>query len=230
MSDACSSPATPESDSQLCLPPRLPGPRSHVISSYQRSPEARVWRVPRPNVTGAPPYAFHTTHFRTPKPLITLVLLTIISSPPSPFSPSGKLRMCISLSFCLVCEFQLSSSAIKPPREGRLQSTRADREFFFWGLLCAAIRFSWQLRRKSRLAGKGRHSDGTIGTGRRDTEGSSVDHTVPRLDGHTPTDLHSIPERSKSQRGREREPPVVIGDPTVRGLFFSSSLPLSLGV
>ena len=79
----------------------------------------------------------------------------------------------------------------------------------------AAIRFSWRLRRKSRLAGKEGQLDGIVGTGHgRDTEKPSVHGR--RLDRRPrPAELHPIPERFESQRGRKREPPVIIGDPTV---------------
>ena len=81
-----------------------------------------------------------------------------------------------------------------------------------------AIRFSWrvrQKRRKSRLAGKEGQLDGIVGTGHgRDIEKPSVHRR--RLERRPrPAGLHSIPESFESQRGRNREPPVIIGDPTV---------------
>ena len=86
--------------------------------------------------------------------------------------------------------------------------------------ILAAIRFSWQVRRKSRLAGsRRRHPDGAIqGTKHgHDADMSSGYHVVRRSDEppHL-VDLPSVPERPKNQKGRvEREPPVIIGDPAV---------------
>ena len=121
--------------------------------------------------------------------------------------------MCISLSFCLVCEcnrlvldrnsdcFRLSSADFLP----------------VFGIL-AAIRLGWGVRRKARLAGTGTSPDVTARP--RDVEKSSVHQSFKRSDDHfQPPDLDPIPERSRSQWGREREPPVIIGDPAVSLLF-----------
>ena len=122
----------------------------------------------------------------------------------------GIYRMCISISFCLVCECELLIVPVVSSLYTELSPFRN----------IAALRYSLRVRRKPRLAGKGGRPDGMVGSGS-DTDKSSVHRNVQRLDQYPhPTDLHPIPERFKSQRGREREPPVIIGDPTVS---FSSA-------
>jgi len=78
-----------------------------------------------------------------------------------------------------------------------------------------SIRSSWRIRRKSRLMTRAvTHPDVAVGI-RHNAEGSFAHRSVQRLDErqHQAT-LHPVPERPRSQRGRGREPPVVIGDPT----------------
>jgi len=103
--------------------------------------------------------------------------------------------MCISLSFCLV-----------------------------------SIRFSWRVRRSSRHVGKGGHSSGKAGAGH-DKEVASIYLNVQQPDEHPDeTSRHSTsstlrtPERSRSQRRREREPPVIIGDPTDANVLGQETL------
>ena len=150
------------------------------------------------------------THLQNPKP--------IIISPPSPslspFELFKRIGMCISISFCLVCEYRILLFIIHGP-SGRVFTERK-----FLGNPLIAIRFSWRVRRKSRLADKRRSPSGTSGTGHgHETErpsGPVHRSNVQRSDERPhPVRLHSIPERPKNQKGKERERPVVIGDPTV---------------
>ena len=120
--------------------------------------------------------------------------------------------MCISLSFCLVCEYATCS-------HHNVQSNRSSPNNGF-GTELTAIRFSWRVRRSSRHVGKGGHSSGKAGAGH--DKVASVYLNVQRPDEHLDeTSRHSTsstlrtPGRSRSQRRREREPPVIIGDPTV---------------
>ena len=122
--------------------------------------------------------------------------------------------MCISLSFCLVCEYATCS-------HHNVQSNRSSPNNGC-GIKFTAIRFSWRLRRSSRhVVGKGGHSSGKAGAGH-DKEVASVYLNVQQPDEHLDeTSQHSTsstlrtPGRTRSQRRREREPPVIIGDPTV---------------
>jgi hypothetical protein len=74
--------------------------------------------------------------------------------------------------------------------------------------------------------GKRRHPDGVVGAGP-ERESSPVHHDAQQPDERPhETSRHSIPrspERSKSQRGRGRELPVIIGDPAV-SLFLGAWL------
>ena len=112
--------------------------------------------------------------------------------------------MCISLWFCLVCKPKL---LLRPQTPNPL-ITRVPL------LLPTAIRSSWRIRRKSRRK-RGR-LDGTTSSGQPDTEKSSV-REDQRSDErpHQANLPHAVPERPRSQRGSAREPPVIIGDPTV---------------
>jgi len=87
-----------------------------------------------------------------------------------------------------------------------------------------SIRSSWRFRRRLRFSGKRTHSNEAIGT-QRDTETSSVYRNIQRSDEcHNHATPYLIPERPMSQRRREREPPVVIGDPTDPNVFIQGSL------
>ena len=87
-----------------------------------------------------------------------------------------------------------------------------------------ALRFSWRVRRSSRLVSKRRHPDGAVEAGH-ERESPPAHHDTQQPDERPhETSRHSIPrtpERSKSQRGRGRELPVIIGDPAV-SLFLSA--------
>jgi len=85
-----------------------------------------------------------------------------------------------------------------------------------------SIRFSLGIRRKARLAGTGTQPDVTART--RNPEKPAV-HSDDHLQ---PLSLYPIPERSKSQWGREREPPVIIGDPADANVSVQGSMRKSM--
>jgi len=107
------------------------------------------------------------------------------------------------------------STGSAPHHHPRLHSSSLNIGF---GIGLIAIRFSWRVRRSSRHGGKG----GRKAEAGHEKEITSVYLNVPPPDEHpnetsqhsTSSTLHSL-ERSRNQRRREREPPVIIGDPTV---------------
>lgn len=104
--------------------------------------------------------------------------------------------MCISLSFCLVCESKPVGLEFYP-------SLRAP----------AAIRSSWRVRRRSR-GQRRRSTSGEITGSGHDTEKFSVGDVQRSDEPPHQENLYAVLERSSNQR-RVREPPVIIGDPTV---------------
>lgn len=77
-----------------------------------------------------------------------------------------------------------------------------------------SIRSTWRVRRRSH--GNRRRSDTT-------PEKSPIRDVPQSVERPHQANVYTIPERYKSQRGRAREPPVIIGDPTDTNVLAQES-------